>query len=283
MKRFKHSKYKNTGILFELLIRQVVSDTLNEKSSSRALYIVKEHFGKKTELLKEFKLYKNLISESFDSENKANEFLSIILDARSKLNETVLSREKYNLIKEIKRHYSIDEFFNYRVSNYKENASAYKLFSYTKSDNPKEFIDNKSAIIEHISKSDTKIETPKSKLNEEYNKQPKEIRLLAWKLLVDSFNTKYTVLSKSQKTILREYINSVDNTEYLKEFVGKECSKISNAFGKLNITDPVVKIKINEVLKLVDKIKSSKVITESEILSILRYHDLYKEVKRNFK
>jgi len=283
MKKFKHSKYKNTGILFQLLIRQVVSDTLNDKQSAKALSIIKEHFGKKTELLKEYRLYKTLMDESFDSESKATEFLSIIIDKRSKLNDNLLSREKYNLIKEIKKIYPINEFFNYRVSNYKENASVYKLFEYSKSENPKEFIENKGTLLEHILQSNKVEAQSLNQLNDDYNSQPKDIRLLAWKLLVDGFNTKYTILSKPQKTILREYINAVDNTEYLKEYVKAECTKIQKAFSKLDITDTMVKIKVTEVLNLVENIKTSKKITESEILSILRYHDLYKEVKRNFK
>jgi hypothetical protein len=36
----------------------------------------------------------------------------------------------------------------------------------------------------------------------------------------------------------------------------------------------VTKIKVNEVVNLISKIKSAKTITESQILSLLRYNDL---------
>lgn len=282
MKKLKHSKYKNTGILFELLVRQISTDTLNNMDS-KATYIIREHFGKSTELAKELRLYKIFIEESFSSEYKASEFVNIILKERKKLNESVLNRQKYNLIKAIKKNFVIEDFFKYRVSNYKENASIYKLFEHNTSDNPKEYVECKSTLLESLignSKSDDKIVTT---INEDYTKQPKEVRLLAWKMLVENFNNKYTTLTDKQQDILREYINSVDNSEKLKKFVVRECNSLSKNIKSVKVTDKVTKIKVNEVIKLITKVKSSKVITESQILSLLRYTELYNELKRVFK
>ena len=53
--KIKHSKYKNTGILFELLTRQITVDTLSG-SSNKSLNFLKKHFNSKTEILKEFQL-----------------------------------------------------------------------------------------------------------------------------------------------------------------------------------------------------------------------------------
>ena len=282
MKKLKHSKYKNTGILFELLVRQISTDTLNNMDS-KATYIIREHFGKSTELAKELRLYKIFIEESFSSEYKASEFVNIILKERKKLNESVLNRQKYNLIKAIKKNFVIEDFFKYRVSNYKENASIYKLFEHNTSDNPKEYVECKSTLLESLignSKSDDKIVTT---INEDYTKQPKEVRLLAWKMLVENFNNKYTTLTDKQQDILREYINSVDNSEKLKKFVVRECNSLSKNIKSVKVTDKITKIKVNEVVKLITKVKSSKVITESQILSLLRYTELYNELKRVFK
>ena len=282
MKKLKHSKYKNTGILFELLVRQISTDTLNNMDS-KATYIIREHFGKSTELAKELKLYKVFIEESFSSDYKASEFVNIILSERKKLNESVLNRQKYNLIKAIKKNFVIEDFFKYRVSNYKENASIYKLFEHTTSDNPKEYVECKSTLLESLvgnNKSNDKIVTT---INEDYTKQPKEVRLLAWKMLVENFNNKYTTLTDKQQDILREYINSVDNSEKLKKFVIRECNSLSKNIKSINVTDKVTKIKVNEVIKLISKVKSSKVITESQILSLLRYTELHNELKRVFK
>lgn len=282
MKKLKHSKYKNTGILFELLVRQIATDTLNNRDS-KATYIIKEFFGKKTELAKELKLYKSFIEESFNSDYKASEFLNIVLAERKKLNDTVLNRQKYNLIKAIKKNFVLEDFFNYRVSNYKENASVYKLFEHNNSDNPKEYVECKSSLMEHLTGKVHPTDTVVTTINEDYSKQPKEVRLLAWKMLVENFNNKYTNLTDKQRSILREYINSVDNSEKLKKFVVRECNVLRKSINSVNVTDTVTKIKVNEVLKLITKVKNSKVITESQVLSLLRYYELHDELKKVFK
>jgi len=282
MAKLKHSKYKNTGILFELLVRQIATDTMNNRDS-KATDIIKEFFGKKTELSKELGLYQSMIKESFNSEYKASEFVNIILKERSNLNESTLSRQKYNLIKKIKNNFVLEDFFNYRVTNYKENASIYKLFQHQNSDNPKEYVECKSTLMEHLTGTSKNTDKIVSTINEEYSKQPKEVRLLAWKMLVENFNNKYTNLSDKQRNILKEYINSADNSEKLKKFVMRECNLLSKNLKSVKITDKVTEIKINEVTKLISKLKSSKVITESQILSLLRYNELYSELKKVFK
>ena len=282
MKNIKHSKYKNTGILFELLVRQIATDTLNNKDSM-ATVIIKEHFGKRTELAKELKLYQSAIKESFDSEYKAGEFINIILNERGKLTESTLNKQKYNLIKDIKKNFVLEDFFKYRVSNYKENASIYKLFEYTNSDNPKQYIECKSTLMEHLTGKSQNSDKIVTTINEDYSKQPKEVRLLAWKMLVDNFNDKYTNLSDKQRGILKEYINSVDNSEKLKKFVVRETNQLQKSLKSIKIADKVTKIKVNEVISLASKLKSSKVITESQVLSLLRYYELYDELKRVFK
>ena len=281
MKKIKHSKYKNTGILFELLVRQIATDTLNNKDSM-ATSIIKSHFGKKTELSKELKLYQSSLKESFDSDYKASEFLNIVLKERLKLNNSNLSKQKYNLIKDIKKHYVLEDFFKYRVTNYKENASIYKLFEYSSSDNPKQYVECKSQLMEHLT-GKTSNDDIVSKVNEEYSKQPKEVRLLAWKMLVENFNSKYTNLSSKQRSVLKEYINSVDNSDKLKTFVVKECNNLTKILESVKITDDVISIKVNEVLRLTSKLKASKTITESQVLSLLRYYELYNELKKVYK
>ena len=282
MKKLKHSKYKNTGILFELLVRQISTDTLNNMDS-KATYIIREHFGKSTELAKELKLYKLFVEETFNSEYKAAEFLNIVLKERKKLNESVLTRQKYNLIRAIKKNFVIEDFFKYRVSNYKENASIYKLFEHTTSDNPKEYVECKSTLLESLTNGSKSEDKVVSTINEEYSKQPKEVRLLAWKMLVENFNNKYTTLTDKQQDILREYINSVDNSVKLKKFVVRECNSLSKNIKSIKVTDKVTQIKVNEVVKLISKLKSAKVITESQILSLLRYTELHNELRRVFK
>ena len=277
MTKLKHSKFKNTGILFELLVRQIASDTLAGKDSL-ALEIIKRHFKKGTELSKELKMYQALTKENFDSQYKAQEFVNIILQERTNLNESILRRQKYNLIKSIKESFTMEDFFKYRVSNYREMASVYKMFEHTQSTSPKEYVDCKNTILETITKKDVQIVTEST--DKEYASQPKEVRMLAYKFLIDSFNSKYTNLSESQKSILRNYINNVDNSDKLRKFVLSEVKRLKSEFGKLKIGDKVTQIKLNETVNLIDNITSSKVISENQVLSLLRYHELLQELRK---
>jgi len=275
MTKLKHSKFKNTGILFELLVRRIASDTLAGKDS-RALEVIKNHFKKGTELSKELKMYQALTKENFDSQYKAQEFVNIILQERVNLNEAILRRQKYNLIKSIKESFVMEDFFKYRVSNYREMASVFKLFENTQSVSPKEYVECKNVILETITKADVKVIT--ESVDKDYAALPKEIRMLAYKFLVDSFNSKYTNLSESQKKVIRTYINNVDNSENLRKFIVTEVKRLKGEFSKIKLTDIVSQIKLKETVNLMDNIAKSKIISESQVLSILRYHELLDEV-----
>jgi hypothetical protein len=277
MDKLKHSKFKNTGILFELLVRQIAADTLAGKNSL-SLEIIKTHFKRGTELTKELNLYHTLQKEVFDTQYKAQEFVNIVLEQRTNLNESILRKQKYNLIKSIKESYKIDDFFKYRVNNYKQLASTYKLFEFTQDISPKEWVDCKNTIFENIV--NKKEQLVEEKLNEEYTNQPKEIRLLAYKFLVDSFNEKYSSLNLEQRTILRTYINNIDNSEKLRKYVISEVKKLKTQFSKTIVSDKIVSIKLNETISLMENIMTSKVISETQVLSLLRYHELLQEVRK---
>ena len=277
MAKLKHSKFKNTGILFELLVKQIASDTLANKDSL-ALEIIKKHFKKGTELNKELKLYQSLTKENFDNQYQAQEFLNIVLEERRGLNEGILRRQKYNLIKSIKGSFVMEDFFKYRVSNYRETASVYKLFENTNNIAPKEYVTCKNTILETITKSNVEIVTEST--NKEYTNESKEVRMLAYKFLVDSFNSKYTNLSEDQQFILKNYINNIDNSAKLKTFVISEVKKLKKSFKSVNVPDKVAKIKLTETINLIDNITNSKIINENQILSLLRYHELLKELRR---
>lgn len=274
MNKLRHSKFKNTGVLFELLVRQIASDTLNEKNSP-ALSIIKKHFKNGSELSKELKLYQYLVKENFDNSYKAQEFLNIVLSERKKLNEGVLKREKYNLIKTINERFNTNDFFKYRVSNYKSLASIYKLFENKEGTSPKEWVECKNVILENVTK---KPKTEKA-VNNQYVNESKDVRLLAYKFLVDKFNEKYKVLTTEQKLVLRNYINNVDNSDNLKRFILRESEKLKKEFSKIKISDKVSAIKLKEVINLIDGLSNSKIVSENQALGLLRYHQLLNELK----
>ena len=281
-KSIKHSKLKNTGVLFELLVRQITSDTLNGMNVSPALKIVKEYFGKSTVLKKELNLYNSLINEKFANILKAEKFLDVVLKERQKISNLILKRKKYNLIKEINNNYDLESFFKTKISNYKLNASIYKLFETQKNDkinNPKIIMECKDTVIDHISTTSPK--TIQERVLKEYSKQDKGIRLLSYKLLLEKFNEKYgTSLDSQQRNLLRKYINEDSGVvvNYINKEANTERKKIVKAAN--NIGDKVTSIKLKEVANQLKKIEKSKRLNEKHLTTLMNTYELVKECKR---
>jgi len=275
MKRIKHSKVRNTGLIFELLVRQVASDTMHNRES-KALKIIRRHFNKNSQLSNELKLYRSLHEEKFTNENQAEKFLEAVLRTRGTVNEQALKREKYNLIKDIRDTFLVEEFFKARVNNYKTHAAVYKLFEYAEADDPRAYVSNKFALIEHIQQAPAKVEAKPRLVSES-----KDVRILASKLVVDKFNEKYAALNESQKRMLREYINNVTNTVKLKKYILEETKNISAEIKQLKMTVPskVLKIKLTEVSNLLTKLTKKHIVEDKDVLTLLRYYELISELR----
>ncbi len=278
----KHSKYRNTGILFELLVRQTSSDLLNNQDS-KAVKILKKYFLN-TELGKEYTLYSTFASSPKLSEAKAEILISTIIEQYKKLDTQQLNKLKYNLIKEIKKTYDLDNFFKAKVDNYKPFASIYTIFESqnTQSVDTKQLILNKINLLEHLTETpagDTK--APKS-IVEEFMKEDKEIRLLAYKILVEKFNNKYQGMSERQKDVLKEYITNISDTKNLKLYLNNQIDQIKTELTELKNTtnDAIIKIKLEEVIKFVMPIKENQSIKDEVITGILQYFDLIDELKK---
>lgn len=280
MKSIKHSKIKNTGLIFELLVRQIASDTLNNKES-KAIPILKKYFNKNTELSKELNLYKSLTSEKFNKEEKANALIEAVLKSHRQLNSAALAKQKYNLVKDINEVFGVDTFFSSKVNEYKVLASVYKILEYSEADSPIEIVNSKYTIIEHI----TGKEIIKEEISEElktFISEDKDVRLTAYKYLVNKFNDKYSTLDTKQKNLLREYINNVSSTDELTKYVVNEIHDMSRVLQVYNkkVDSPVVKIKLNEVSNLLKSMSNVKSVNDNHILSLLRYYELLKELKK---
>jgi hypothetical protein len=272
MKKIKHSKFKNTAMLFELLTRQITSDIISSNESV-AIQILKKFFNKNTELIKEYRLYKTLSDEKLKSDTKANMLIEAALKARRGLNKNKLQNEKYDLIKTIKENFEIDSFFQTKVQNYKLLASIYKIFEYNEIENPVEITKSRITILENITSKQNK-----SALTEDVAiaSEPKEVRLMAYKYLVEKFNAKYMNLSESQKILLREYIENVSNTNNLKSLVQTEAVTVKRLFSKNihRIKHKSLKIKLQEVVGLLDEYQNIKKVEENHISALLRYYSL---------
>ena len=278
--KIKHNKYKNTGILFELLVRKITSDTMSN-GNSKAATLVKKYFTK-SELANENKLYQTVNNSISLSESKAETVISTILEMSRKLDRDKLAKEKYNLIKEIKENFDLNDFFQAKIKNYKLLASTYTLFESVNVKgfgNPEVIINSKVTILEHITSSpDTKMSlTP---LVEELMGLDKGTRALAYKIMLEKYNEKFDGLNSEQKLILKEYINSIADAPKLKEFLNTKFKGISESLKKnvSKVDDPALKIKIKEVINLIDPIVESKKLRDEHVVALLQYVELSQEV-----
>ena len=277
----KHSKFKNTGILFEILVKKITGDTLSGKNSP-AIKIIKEYFVN-TELGKEYKLYETAFSNRNLSESKANIVLNTILEQSKKLNRRKLKNEKYNLIKELKSHYDVEDLFKTKLSDYKSQASLYILLEIYNSDkniNSQQIIDNKVNILEHITTRGIDKIKVKDTVLEEFKSYDKDLRTLTYHVLLENFNTKYDDLNSKQKSILKEFITSADNGPLLKEFYNKEVLSLKSILKSetKKVKDPTTKIKLQEVDKLILELNKRTTIKNNHLVDLLQYHSLLEEL-----
>ena len=279
--KIKHSKYKNTGLLFELLVRQITADTLGE-GESPSLNILKKSFAK-TELGKEYKLYETLFKTKNLTEGKADVTLNTVLEATRKLNRSALRREKYNLINEIRKHYNLNEFFRHQVPNYKGYAAFYKLIEIYNSDKLSEtgaIIDNKVTILECLTERPINQKKVKQDLVEEFAKYDKDLRILTYKVMLEKFNGKYSNLNKGQKEVLKEFMNSIDNTPRLKEIYNTKINEIKKVIElqAKKVKSDATKIKLLEVVKFLKEIDKGTRINNDDLINLLQYYELTEEL-----
>ena len=278
--KIKHSKYKNTGILFELLVRQITADTL-KGDDSPAIDLLKSYFVK-TELGREYKLYESVIKSKVLNESRANVLISTILENSKKFNRTILKKQKYNLINEIKKHYNLESFFGTKVKNYKEIASVYTLiesYNTTELTDIKQINQNKVTLLEFLTKQENS--KPTDNLMDEFSGYDKDLRQLTYRVLLEKFNDKYDDLSIEQKEILKEFIYSVDSTPSLREFYNKKVNNLKEILNNeaKNIKVPATKIKITEVAKLLFELDKNSKVDSDNLVDLLQYYELVKEIQ----
>ena len=281
--RIKHSKYKNTGLIFELLVKQIAADTLSKKDSP-ALTVLRKFYTGNTALVREFKLYDFVLKNKGVGQKKAESILSTIVEISRKLDLTLLKKQKYELIKELKSHYDLEEFFSIKVEAYKPLAALYCLMEAQSTAGLVDldvFVDNKTTILEHLTQTKTADGQVKDALIEEYSKYDKDLRLLTYKILLEKFNNQYKDLLPEQKNILKEFIVSVNSSTRLRNVVNEEMLKLQTEISKLkaNITDKVVKIKLEEIQKVIVPVKNTEKVDDNHLVSLMQYYELVNELR----
>ena len=280
--KIKHSKYKNSGILFELLVRQITADTLEGKDSP-IKDLLKKYFVK-TELGREYRLYETLLKRTSLTEVKANVVIDTLLESSKNLNRKAIRKQKYNLISEIQKYYDLNEFFNHKLPNYKVQAAFYTLteiYNTLPDINPENIIVNKVTILEHLTAAPIAEKRVRENVLEDFKNEDKDTRILAYRIILEKFNDKYDDLNPHQKSILKELINSIDNNPRLKEFYLTKSNEIKTELKNLNqiTSDKVTKIKINEVVSLIKPLDKNHKVSDEDLVNLLQYCDLLTELE----
>ena len=275
--KVKHSKYKNTGILFELLTRQLTSDTITG-NQSKSLSFLKKHFNSKTELLKEYKIYHTLATKKYNKDSQATMLIEELVKAHGRLNKSQLRREKYNLIKEIKETYNVNDFFKAKITNYKVMASIFNLLENKKA-TPISIVNSKVTLLEHITEKQQKIK--KNTVLENFSTQDKDTRLLTYKVLLEKFNDKYSNLQENQKTLLKEYVNSVTNSPSLKSYLNQEIKAVKKDLTRFSkkVEDKAVAVKLNETKGMIKPLCKKSSVNDDNVINLLNYYELVNELK----
>lgn len=280
--KIKHSKYRNTGLIFELLVKQLAADTLN-KQNSAAIAIIKKHFTGKSALVNEYKLYDFIIKNRQVTQSKAETILSTITEISRKLDRKALKNQKYSLISDIKENYNINDFFAIQTPDYKALASLYCLLEGQNSNemiDPNNLVNFRSTLLEHLTTQKQDKDNVKDSLIEEYSRYDKDLKLLTFKFLLEKFNDTYKDLLPEQKNILREFITSGNSQTRLRTLVNEELSKIIKEVTTLSkrVKDEVIKIKLNEVSKSIQPLSNKERITDSHLVNLMQYYDLVNEL-----
>ena len=275
--KVKHSKYKNTGILFELLTRQLTSDTI-AGNNPKALDFLKKHFNKKTELLKEYKIYHTLATKKYNKDSQATMLIEELVKSHNRLNKSQLRREKFNLIKEIKKTYNVNDFFKAKITDYKIMASIFNLLENTTA-TALSIVNSKVTLLEHITEKPTS--TKKDIVLENFSKQDKDTRLLTYKVLLEKFNDKYKGLEENQQTLLKEYVNSVTNSPALKSYINQEIKEVKKDLTKYSkkVKDKAIIIKLNETKLMIKPLCKKSSVNDDNVINLLNYYELVNELK----
>jgi hypothetical protein len=281
--KIKHSKFRNTGILFELLVRQVTIDTLKGVDSP-AIDLMKKYFVK-TELGREYRLYESILKSKVLTESRANTIVSTILESSVNLNKSSLKRQKYNLIKEIKDNYDLDTFFGIKIKNYKELASIYTLIEGhggTSYISPNQILDCKITLLEFLTKRDINPKNTEEDVLKEFQTYDKDLRILTYKILLEKFNEKYDSISVEQKQILKEFINSVDSAPKLRDFYNSKIVELRIELLKeiQSTQNPAIKVKVEEITKHLTEIDKTSKINDSNLVDLMQYYELLHEIRK---
>jgi hypothetical protein len=285
MRKIKHLKTRNTGFLYEVLLKQFTIDVLNNVENPKSLYLIKKYYSSNKPLFEELSLYNALMSAKRLERNKSDALIDEVLKSRIKLNEQNLIKNKYNLVRELKENYNIDSLFTTKVNNYKLIASIYVLFESVLSKegifNPSTVVNSRFTIIEHITSANTAndIIEEHQDIISKFKEQNKIVKTLTLQNIIKKFNKKYEGLTIPQKKLLRTYISSISSGALLESYLVAEVPKVKIELESLKIDDKVLKIKINEISNRLVRLLDNTSNKYNRVLQLMKIYEIIEEVK----
>ena len=273
----KHSKFKNTYLIYEFLVRQTLTDLLGGQKleECRAFEIIRNNFSKGV-LKEELLLYQALVNNTINNKNTVDYLIKECLERQKTLPHNDLRRAKYNLIGEIKKHYDINKLFSTEIPDYAEAGAVYMMFEANKKSNVLKKAKFMGVISENVMK--PKDDKKSTKLFECIKEAPQDERELAYKILVNSFNKNFTTaLNENQKKYMKDYIYSNTNESgWVQDHISSLKGTIKKSQKKLigNTDDKVLSLKLDECVKKLNAISEKKIFNDEDHEKILNMYKL---------
>lgn len=212
----RHNKKRNTGLLYEFLVR-TVSDALiegDEKRRDTALAIVREHFKKGTELYKEFRLFHSLVAPTIRSEFVADKILEAAKQASKKCDNSKLEHEKSILIRNINHKLNRGHFYSRRIPEYKIYATVQSLINEWRNDGVSDIVE----VAQYEEQLKQWLLTEKNIPTFDRETLKEEADPLVEKLMLKKLNERYRGnLTEEQLDLIKSYIFSEESEENKKK------------------------------------------------------------------
>ena len=147
---------------------------------------------------------------------------------------------------------------------------------------PDQIISNKIAILENLTTKSIDKKKVEDDLLTEFQSYDKDLRILTYKVLLEKFNGKYASLNDNQKTVLKEFINSVDSTPKLRDFYNNKITEIKTTLTKQvkKVTDKAIQIKLNEVNNMLSPLGKTAKVGNDDLVNLLQYYELLEELTK---
>ena len=270
----RHNKKRNTGFVFEALVREATKAILAEDNNKKQVVVstIKEFFKKGTELSKELECYQALSKDNNLPPQLGEKLIFEVKRKAAALNKRKLTEEKNALISEINKNISKDVFSNF-VPNYRALATIAQIF---KSDTPvKERVLLEANIIQNITEDTEEQSTPMEHIDS-----------LVVKNFIEKFNTAYTGLLSEQRQLLSKYVTSINDgyTEF-QFFINEELERIKDVVTS-SLSDKVIKDDnfmlegINNVLEKIEEMRNIT-IDEKFLMKMLKLQKLSSEIQND--